>query len=96
MTLTVTAWSVMSTGPRALNADDIAPGMIIDTWRPGEPDSMQRGLKLLSTCYVDDGGDLVVDVRHPDGRKSTKLASDLGFCGDRHTGKLRAIAVRAR
>ena len=76
----------------ALTGDAIKVGTQIKYWQPGKPNSVHR-VTVTSPPYVSDDGDMVVDVRHPDGRESVELTSTIGLTGDRYTGEWTAIAI---
>ena len=76
-----------------LTADTVRAGNRIICWRPGEPSSRTLRVTVLAGPYIDDDGDQVIEVRHPDGHVSTVLTSEAGLSGDRFTGEWRAIAI---
>lgn len=77
----------------ALTTDEITTGERIVCWKPGDHAST-RHLVVLNTPYTDEGGTLVVDVRHEDGRETSEPTSELGLTGNRYTGEWTVIAIR--
>lgn len=77
--------------PLAITMDDVGEGSIV-SYRPVGGSQPARQVTLLSTAYIDDDGDYVFDVRHPDEHESVMLSSTLGLTCNRYTGEWTAIA----
>lgn len=79
----------------ALTADNIQRGDKITYWTLGW-DNPVKHATILETPYIDNDGDMVVDLLHPDGDETTELTSAIGLTGDRYDGRWSAIATRDR
>lgn len=77
----------------ALTADNVQMGDKIAYWELGW-DNPVKHVTVLEVPYIDSDGDMVVDLRHPDGDETTELASTIGLTGDRYDGHWGAIAIR--
>lgn len=74
----------------ALIAEKVKEGIRFVTWNLEDSGSRREGT-FLSTVYTSDNPDynegLVVDVMWADGHTTTEVASSLGLCHDRYSGK---------
>jgi hypothetical protein len=77
----------------ALTIDTIRSGDRIVSWELGWENGVKH-LTIMGEAYADGDGNMVVDVRHPDGCVTTELTSTVGLTGQRYTGQWTAIAIR--
>jgi hypothetical protein len=77
---------------QALTTESVKSGDRIVVYVPHTPSSANR-YKVLNEPYVDDDGDLVVELQKTNGQEVTLLTSEAGLSGGRYDGIWTHVAL---
>lgn len=78
--------------PDGLTSDTVKTGQQIVVYVPHTPQSARR-YKVLNTPYLDDDGDMVVDLLSEDKGEHVLLTSEAGLSGGRYDGIWTHVAL---